>query len=225
MCFFSIFSRFSYEINYFDAEFATVHVLFEDFEELDEERMCSKMKKSIAEYMNQVDKELFLQCMKNALKLTHSKSSLDQEMSLNHKKLNKLIETFLYSVNQEIQDIDLIAKDFDFWFKVAKKWARTPWAVLVMTGSRKLYEKENKHNPTKSNKSVNLLPKTLSFEEMIPFNDIPLENIISVIDLSRNEGSDNFTTLMFAYGISHLTKEDFDFLPMIEVLITKVGSE
>ena len=218
---FSIFSRFSYEINYFDAEFATVVVLFEDFEELDEERMCSKMKKSIAEYMNQVDKELFLQCMKNALKLTHSKSSLDQEMGLKHKKLYKLIETFLYSVNHEKQDIDLIAQDFDFWFKVAKKWVRTPWAVLVMTGSRKLYEKEHKHTPTKSYKSANLLTKSPSFEGMIPSIEIPLENIISVIDLSKSEECGNFTTLMFAYGISHLTKEDFDFLPMIEVLITK----
>ena len=65
------------------------------------------------------------------------------------------------------------------------------------------------------------LPKTPSFEGMIPSIEIPLENIISVIDLSKSEECGNFTTLMFAYGISHLTKEDFDFLPMIEVLITK----
>ena len=64
-CICLIFSRFAYEINYFDSEHANVLVLFEDFEELDEEKMCSKMKKSIAEYMNQVDKELFLECMKN----------------------------------------------------------------------------------------------------------------------------------------------------------------
>ena len=126
--------------------------MFEDFEELDEEKMCSKMKKSIAEYMNQVDKELFLQCMKNALELTKLKNCLDQEIRSNHKVLDKLINIFLYDFNQESEDIDLINKEFDFWFKVAKKWVRTPWAVLVMTGSRKMYTKENRPISMKSQK-------------------------------------------------------------------------
>ena len=136
-----LFSNFAYEIMILDSDHANVCVTFEDFEELDEEKMAIKMKKSIAEYMNQVGKDSFLECLKSALQLTKVRNQLEDETNPHEKVMRSFTNHFLYHFEEEGQ---IVENDFTFWYNVTKRWVRENWGVVVINGSQKLYEKEVK---------------------------------------------------------------------------------
>ena len=199
-----LFSKFSYELCKLDDDFFQVVVIFDDFEELDEEKMAKKMKQSVSQYMNQVNPELFLECIKNGLHSSMTKFQLDQD--LNFDITDDILDHFMYKT--PILDdpyAELRSKDFRYWLQISQKWTSTPWAIFVGSGSKKLVQ----GNITK------VQPKRESKIDTIEDNfdaEYPDLKVVS---------SRKFSCILISFGLKELSKEDCDYLPIIEALLTK----
>ena len=202
-----LFSKFSYELCKLDEDFAQVLVIFDDFEELDEGKMAKKMKQSISQYMNQVNPELFLECIKNGLESSKTKVGLEQELTSIIK--DDIIDHFLYKT--EVLDdpyASLQTKEFKFWLQLSQKWISAPWAVFVGTGSKRLME-DTEHKVQSKIK----LNQDSSEDNLINFR--------TEYPIVENSDFRKFSLIMARITLNSFTKEDSDHLPIIEALIAK----
>ena len=202
-----LFSKFSYELCKLDEDFAQVLVIFDDFEELDEGKMAKKMKQSISQYMNQVNPELFLECIKNGLESSKIKVGLEQELTSTIK--DEIIDHFLYKT--EVLDdpyASLQTKEFKFWLQISQRWISAAWAVFVGTGSKKLMEDTEYKIQSKIK-----LNQDSSEDNLIDFR--------TEYPIVENSDFRKFSLIMARITLNSFTKEDSDHLPIIEALIAK----
>ena len=119
------FSGFTYEINRVDSESCQIVIQFDRISSALEKDFAHYLKKSIAEYMNQINKDRFVECIKAGMVKSELRNRFDEEINQNH--FLDIINYFLYQDPIEGND-DLTAKKFDYWYSIAKTWARAPWA-------------------------------------------------------------------------------------------------
>lgn len=203
-----LFSKFSYELCKLDEDFAQGLVIFDDFEELDEEKMAKKMKQSISQYMNQVNPELFLECIKTGLESSKIKVGLEHELTSTIK--DDIIDHFLYKT--EVLDdpyASLETKEFQFWLQLSQKWISAPWAVFVGTGSKRLMEETE----YKVQSKIEEVKQDSSEDNLIDF--------ASEYPILEHSDFRKFSLIMANITLTSFSKEDSDHLPIIEALIAK----
>ena len=153
------FSGFTFEISRIDSEASQVCMQFGEkitrlrrqIGEITKE-IGNHLKKSVAEYMNQVNKDLFVTCIQHGLKKSQLRTLLDQE--IHPDSVSRLVNYFLY------QDIltdlpasasdDLTKKSFEFWYSIAKNIARSPWAIHFIGGEDDDFDDEAENSQKKS---------------------------------------------------------------------------
>merc|ERR1712062_32033 len=157
--------------------------------------------------MNQVNPELFLECIKNGLESSKIKVGLEQELTSTIK--DDIIDHFLYKT--EVLDdpyASLQTKEFKFWLQISQRWISAAWAVFVGTGSKKLMEDTE-----------------YKVQSKIKFNqDSSEDNLIDFrteYPIVENSDFRKFSLIMARITLNSFTKEDSDHLPIIEALIAK----
>ena len=194
-----LFSQFEYEMNIVNAQKTNICVIFEDFEELDEEKMCHKMKQSIAEYMNRVPKETFLDCLKNALISSQNRTLGESE------NISSQISSYLHgnTISNISKYENLINKDFDHWYKVAKSWVRSPWMVLVTNGCKRLWTNPNiKRNPSTP---ISTEKREICMENNFD-NAISVKSALEIVLNNSKKSPPPYSTFYFAYDISKIKR-------------------
>lgn len=226
------FSGFTFEISRIDSEASQVCIQFR--EKITRQIEITKeignhLKKSVAEYMNQVSKDLFVTCIQHGLKKSQLRTLLDQE--IHPDSVSRLVNYFLY------QDIltdlpasdDLTKKSFEFWYSIAKNIARSPWAIHFIgeddfddeaaeISQKKSHEskigiyKDNskKLHQNASSSSVKFLGKEI---REIQIHDMPVLHEL-IQELSRHGSCDNiqlgsskkFTHIFLSYDLKKIKK-------------------
>ena len=130
------FSGFTFEISRIDSEASQVCIQFREKMtrwqiEITKE-IGNYLKKSVAEYMNQVNKDLFVTCIQHGLKKSQLRTLLDQE--IHPDSVSRLVNYFLYQdiLTGDLASDDLTKKSFEFWYAIAKNMVRSPWAIYLI---------------------------------------------------------------------------------------------
>ena len=212
-----LFSAFTYEINRLDSENSQIIILFEKRSSIVGPDIGDSMKKSIAEYMNQINKELFVTCIKAGLTKSRLRHCFEQETHPD--QYSKLLNYFLYQDKFE-DSIDLMTQSFEFWYSIAKRWARAPWAIYFIDRkpNKKSKIKDGKTQASKkcSNKTIKkgepvqradvAKPSNYSEIYILPNLDGIVQNLSYVnvpVQLGRSE---HFTHINLSYDLKSIKK-------------------